>query len=106
MRHRVCAVIGVALGLAGGAQAQDLVFDMRHTLACLQEAVGTDQQRRCVGASANACMGANSAGGSTVGMGGCLDFELGYWDDRLNASYKALRARERASDTSAALAAK
>ncbi len=31
-------------------------------------------------------------------MGGCLDYELSYWDDRLNASYRALRAKERASD--------
>lgn len=80
------------------ATAQDLRFDLGHTLACLQEAVGPAQQRNCVGASANACMSATPGGSSTYGMTGCIDHELTYWDDRLNASYQRLRTREKSED--------
>jgi len=77
--------------------AQDLPFSMNRTLACLDGAAGPDARRACVGLSADSCID-TPAGGSTVGMAGCLDAERQYWDDRLNASYRALRARERASD--------
>lgn len=43
-------------------------------------------------------MSANVLGGSTVGMGGCLDYELTCWDERLNGSYRVLRDKERAGD--------
>jgi len=99
MRQLIKQVLAIVLlAVPVPASAQDLNFDMWHTLACLDEAVGADQQRACVGASAGACMEATPSGSSTVGMGACLDYEYGYWDDRLNASYQALRAREKASD--------
>ena len=41
----------------------------------------------------------NTPGGySTVGMGGCLSYELDYWDGLLNANYQAALARARQAD--------
>lgn len=94
---QVILAAGLALG-ADAAAAQDLIFDIRHTRDCLSRAATVEEQRACVGTSAGVCMGATDMGGTTVGMGGCLDRELGWWDDRLNASYQALRAKERRED--------
>ena len=83
---------------AGPGAAQELLFDMGATLYCLDAAGSAGERQSCIGASANACMRATDMGGTTVGMGGCIDRELGYWDDRLNASYRSLRAKNRAED--------
>lgn len=89
----------IAALAASPAAAQDLVFDISHTLACLDRAGGSrDAQEDCIGRSAEACMNATDMGSSTVGMGGCLDREYRYWDDRLNRSYQRLMAEERAFD--------
>ena len=95
---RVATGLVAAIALAGAAQAQDLRFDIVDTLACLDRAEGPHAAAGCVGAAAEACIGATDLGGTTVGMGGCIDLELSYWDDRLNAAYRALRAKERAED--------
>ncbi|WP_308917561.1 lysozyme inhibitor LprI family protein [Jannaschia sp. LMIT008] len=75
------------------ATAQDLRYDPGVTLGCL---AGTTVSERCVGAAARACMDETSGGRTTVGMGGCLDAERRFWDDRLNAAYGPLRAAHRA----------
>ncbi len=89
-------LVALALGCAAPAAAQDLVFDTGGTLSCIETAPGDG--RTCIGRSAEACMKATPGGYSTVGMGGCLDRELSFWDDRLNEVYRALRADERAED--------
>ncbi len=71
--------------MAAPAAAQELVFSAQATESCL--ASGTDY-RQCVGRSAEACMENTPGGWSTVAMGGCLDRELSWWDDRLNTSYR------------------
>lgn len=83
---------------APGAHAQDLTFDIKDTQHCLSTSGTYAEMQSCIGASANACMSATDMGGTTVGMGGCIDRELRYWDDRLNASYRSLRAKDRAED--------
>ncbi|MDJ0827530.1 MAG: DUF1311 domain-containing protein [Rhodobacter sp.] len=95
--RRILYAAGLALA-AQSAAAQDLVFTIGHTLDCLDRAVTVDDQRTCVGTSAGVCMSATDMGSTTIGMSGCLDRELSYWDDRLNASYRALRTQERAED--------
>ncbi|MGC1495132.1 MAG: lysozyme inhibitor LprI family protein [Sulfitobacter sp.] len=67
------------------AMAQDLPYSDAATLNCLQS--GADA-KACIGLSAQMCMN-TPEGGSTVGMGGCLDAELTFWDARLNANYQA-----------------
>lgn len=79
--------------LPAAAQAQDITFSLDATLACLQEAVGLQEQRACVGASANACMAASPDGSTTYGMVECLGRESDYWDGRLNQSYQTVMAR-------------
>jgi len=90
-------IVAAAL-LTAPAQAQELRFDIGHTLACLDAAGGGPGAEGCIGASANACMRDTPGGSSTYGMGACIDREYSYWDDRLNASYRSLRAQERADD--------
>jgi uncharacterized protein YecT (DUF1311 family) len=90
----------ILVALAGPAAAQDLVFDMGATLSCLDRTSAGRDGRECIGRSADACMVATPGGSSTIGMGGCLDRELSYWDERLNASYSDLRASERSDDAS------
>lgn len=83
----------LALVLPVQAGAQDISFSPAATLACLLDAEGV-ARLECVGASASQCMD-SPGGSSTVGMGYCLNRELGFWDDRLNAAYGDLRAVER-----------
>lgn len=85
------ALLGAGSGAAG---AQDISFTVAPTLVCLAEAEGA-ARFDCVGAAADICM-SKPSGGSTVGMWFCLGRELGYWDDRLNATYAELRRVERA----------
>jgi uncharacterized protein YecT (DUF1311 family) len=89
------ALLGVSAGTS--AAAQDLPFDIRATESCVAAAPDPRAQRTCIGASATECM-ATPAGSSTYGMGGCLDAELTWWDDRLNQVYRDLRARDARDD--------
>lgn len=88
-----------SLFLASPVIAQDdLQFDINYTRSCLQNAQTPDQQRQCIGASANACIDATPSGGSTYGMGGCLNMEAEWWDTYLNQAYGDLRKREKRDD--------
>ncbi len=79
--------------------AQELVFSPDATATCVAGAADVDVAEVCIGRSADLCMTENgSNGSSTVGMGYCLSRELDYWDDRLNAAYKALRDVDRVHD--------
>lgn len=88
------ASILFALGSPLPVQAQELVFSDIHTEACLQEAVGLGERHDCIGASASRCMSDTLGGESTIGMGGCLDWERAYWDGRLNDVYQQLRVQQ------------
>lgn len=90
------AVVMVAV-LAGGAQAQDIPFDIGATEACLAAAQSPSQAEACIGTSANACM-STPDGSTTVGMGFCLDAEWQWWDARLNRVYGELMARHKKDD--------
>lgn len=91
------AVVLAALALP--AQAQELRFSPAATEACLA-AGGTD----CAGKAADACMAENPGGSSTYGMGFCLENERVWWDDRLNATYKALTSLHNRQDKTATAA--
>ncbi|ASM72687.1 MULTISPECIES: lysozyme inhibitor LprI family protein [Roseobacteraceae] len=78
--------------------AQDLAFTSTITASCLSNAPDMAGQMACIGTSANACMEDTPGGFSTVGMSGCLDRELQYWDAKLNENYGAARTRARADD--------
>ena len=80
---------------AAPATAQELVFSDSPTQSCLQEAVGVAEVHGCVGRSADACMRDTPGGETTVGMAACLDREFTFWDDRLNAVYRDVRAQAR-----------
>lgn len=75
--------------LALPALAQELVFDMAATDACLAEGGGA----ACIGRSANACMESSDIGGSNLGMGMCLGQELQAWGDRMSAAYDSVMAK-------------
>lgn len=93
--------VGLGLGLGLGVRqtfAEDLLFDIRHTQDCLAEADDLVAQRVCIGSSAVACMEATPTGYTTIGMSGCTDFELSWWDGELNRAYQELRSIETAED--------
>lgn len=91
---------GVVLGLAilAGTLATEApamaepVFSPDATETCVSEAYATSPALSghavldCVGRAAAACM-MTPGGDTTFGMIECLDGELGYWDERLNATY-------------------
>lgn len=83
----------------GAVMAQDLVFSAAATEACLEI---SQEPRACIGISAQACMAQTEGGYSTVVMGGCLDREREFWDERLNTAYAAVMAEARAADAEAA----
>lgn len=91
-------LIALLVLLAAPAAAQEPPFSPEYTAACVARAGGGVAAHDCIGASANACMESGPLGGTTVGMGFCLDRELTYWDGRLNAAYRTLMAAERAQD--------
>ena len=79
------------------AQAQELVFSMRATDACLAGAPrGTEEA--CIGRSAERCMAASEAGGSNLGAGLCYGKELEAWDARLNEWYRQALRKAREAD--------
>ncbi len=84
-----------ALTISGAAAlAQDLPYSDAATLNCLQS--GADANA-CIGLSAQMCMN-TPQGGSTVGMGGCLNAELSFWDARLNVNYQARMVEAKRTD--------
>tara|TARA_R110002049_G_scaffold23545_2_gene83260 strand:+ start:75214 stop:75702 length:489 start_codon:yes stop_codon:yes gene_type:complete len=85
---------------AGPLAAQDLAYSDDQTASCLNSADDFETRRTCIGLSANACMEA-PGGSSTVGMGGCLDAELRFWDRLLNENYTARMAQAKAADAEA-----
>lgn len=87
-------ILPLAICYAAQAPAQELVYADRHTEACLQKAVGQGERHACIGAAANQCMLDTPGGETTVGMGGCLDYERAYWDARLNDTYQSLLAQQ------------
>lgn len=85
--------------LAIPAAAQDLNFNIGPTLACLGRAqTDAPGDPSCIGTAAEVCMEVTPGGFSTVGMAGCIDRELQYWDARLNDSYQLLRQTHKAAD--------
>ncbi|MDA7426585.1 lysozyme inhibitor LprI family protein [Thalassococcus lentus] len=88
-----------AIFCSGPLFAQDLVFSPTETEICLHQNPGAESS--CIGLSAEQCMVDTDGGGSTVGMGACLDQELQYWDTRLNAAYQARLAEAKAADKDA-----
>ena len=94
IRARALSLLA-ALALTAGALpagAQEVRFYTDAVEGCLEMGNG----EVCIGMSADACMAETPGGFSTVGMGGCLDAELAYWDDRLNESYaSAMEAAKR-----------
>jgi len=94
----------VAAGLSGGfatpvaAQADGLQYSNNEVIFCLNVSDMPDEKLSCIGKSAEACVNATPAGGSTIGMGGCLSRELEFWDARLNRIYRQVRALEKQRD--------
>ncbi|MEP2532818.1 lysozyme inhibitor LprI family protein [Shimia sp.] len=92
--------LAAALCVLGAApvSAQELVFSPTATEQCLASVPAGGNTDHCIGESANLCMAQTEGGWSTVGMSGCFDREWQYWDTRLNAAYKNVRAIRRATD--------
>ncbi|WP_425070447.1 lysozyme inhibitor LprI family protein [Sagittula sp. S175] len=95
----MAALVVGAVPLAGAWAAQELVFSPEGTMQCMMENPGMEVS--CIGVSADECMADTEGGGSTVGMGGCLDAELSFWDARLNAAYGARMTAAKAADAEA-----
>lgn len=92
---RLAAVLTL---LAAPVLAQDLQYTDRGTQSCLEQAESYGAKIDCAGASAGQCMEDTPGGHSTVGMGGCLDRELAYWDALLNSHYKVAMAQAKNLD--------
>lgn len=90
MKRLIAALMVLPAPLA----AQDLVFDITPTSACLEAGGGED----CAGNATELCIEATPGGYTTVGMGACTKRELEWWDARLNIVYQDLRARLREED--------
>ncbi|WP_204114821.1 lysozyme inhibitor LprI family protein [Shimia biformata] len=95
--NRFIIILFAALA-AGPAAAQEVVFSPAATEACLDGLSDPALFTTCIGASANQCMEDTQGGWSTVGMSGCYEQERLYWDARLNAAYKEVRAEAKKMD--------
>lgn len=92
------AALALALLLAMAASAQDLNYSDTGTMTCIDQTPVGHSIASCAGTSAEFCMSATPDGYTTVGMGFCLDQELTFWDNRLNASYQKVLARAKVTD--------
>lgn len=101
MRY-LAGIIGLGalatVGLSGETLAQDLIYSNAQTANCLANSEMPEEFTSCVGRSSEACMNANSLGGSTIGMGGCLNYEYEFWDARLNHVYQRVMANAKEND--------
>jgi uncharacterized protein YecT (DUF1311 family) len=77
--------------------AQDLVFSTEALDACFAAGGWED----CIGTAANQCMADTEGGESTIGMAGCLEAELNWWDAALNGAYGDVIAAAQALDAEA-----
>lgn len=75
------------------AAAQELQFTPQPTQTCLDAG---QRYETCIGEAANACIEAN--GYATVVESGCYAAEADWWDARLNAAYRRVRASAREND--------
>lgn len=91
------SALALVVAAAGPVSAQDIAFSPEATESCLAAAEHVTGKEACVGRAADACI-ETPDGGTTVGMGFCLDAEWRYWDERLNAAYGALMAMEKTAD--------
>ena len=97
MRASALLLLLLLLLAAGPGWAESPVFDPAPIAACIEAGGGAD----CIGEAATACMEASPGGYSTVMMNGCLDAELGWWDDLLNARFQLAVAAARDLDAEA-----
>lgn len=93
--HMALAAVWLAVPVVALAE-DDIRFDAAPTAQCM---AGTALDKHpCIGLAAAQCMEATPMGGSTYGMGACLDRELTWWDDQLNAAYQSALVKARAAD--------
>lgn len=88
---------GVASGSAASAE-EVRGFTPAATEQCLANMAENQLPNTCIGSSSSVCMETTDGGWSTVGMSRCLEQELNYWDARLNAAYKDVRAKRKRND--------
>lgn len=86
--RQVMALVALTC-LPGGLLAQEIIFDPGLTVSC----IAADPGEECIGLSANNCIERSGEGLTTVSVVSCIDHELEWWDDRLNAVYQNLKAR-------------
>ena len=89
---RALAALALSL-LPVVALAQEPPFDAEATAACVARGGG----EACIGLAAQACQ-ARPDGQTTMGIAACLTREGAWWDDRLNAAYRALQDVDRTRD--------
>lgn len=86
------------IALAAPAAAQELVFDPGATATCVEAQETEAAALECVGRAAQACMELTEGGYTTVGMTGCVAAEWRWWDEALNAAYRAALDEAKAAD--------
>lgn len=82
-------------------QAQELFFNPAPIIECMARAGDQSTRHACIGLGAEACMRATPGGDTTIGMSGCFDAELQWWDDMLNFTYQELMREAGAMDAEA-----
>ncbi len=79
--------------------AAEQVFEITEVTDCLE--ASAENPRSCIGKASSYCSENSIGGETTVGMVGCLDKELAFWDDLLNVTYKSLIDKSQVIDREA-----
>lgn len=96
---RFVLAISAALTLGTTVLAEGVKgFTPAATEQCLASMSENQWPNTCIGHSATVCMETTEGGWSSIGMSRCWEQELNYWDARLNAAYKDVRAKRKRSD--------
>ncbi len=90
---------GGAVAISGAAaRAQDVVFHMQETEACIARHSAESGTDNCVGESADRCIEESDRGLTTMVHVECYGHELEAWDQRLNTAYTHLMEQEKSDD--------
>lgn len=91
------ALAALVLAAPAPAPAQQVDFDIRPTLDCIDEAMRSDHRPLCVGEAAQACVrGIPDAGPVDVSL--CMERETRYWAARMNDALEEMREKAQELD--------
>ncbi len=95
---QVTVLLSTAATFCAVASDNNIKYSNEQVNACLTNAKNPTAERGCIGLSANACIYANQASSTALGMNKCIKQESKFWDNKLNEVYRSLVVKAKKHD--------